>query len=94
MGAAGTAAEAVVLSGSRWFSFLPQLVAKEDPKALAVALNWDTEKTETVQQACRQELSLRLQQVQSLQSLRSVSARRDSLPGELQAPKRTRLDPS
>ncbi|XP_004426143.2 PREDICTED: DNA fragmentation factor subunit alpha, partial [Ceratotherium simum simum] len=31
-----------------------ELVTKEDPKALAVALNWDIKKTETVQQACNQ----------------------------------------
>ncbi|XP_054435737.1 DNA fragmentation factor subunit alpha [Pteronotus mesoamericanus] len=71
-----------------------ELVTKEDPKALAVALNWDIKKTETVQQACNQELSLRLQQVQSLHSLRSISARRSSLPGELQSPKRAKLDPT
>ncbi|XP_036901152.1 DNA fragmentation factor subunit alpha [Sturnira hondurensis] len=71
-----------------------ELVTKEDPKALAVALNWDTKKTEAVQQACHEELSLRLQQIQSLQSLRSVSAGRNSPPGELQAPKRARLDPT
>ncbi|KAF6108220.1 DNA fragmentation factor subunit alpha [Phyllostomus discolor] len=71
-----------------------ELVAKEDPRALAAALNWDTEKTEAVQQACQQELSLRLQQVQSLRSLRSVSAGRGSLPEKPQAPKRARVDPS
>lgn len=91
MGAAGQAGRG---RGSQWFSFSPQLVTKEDPKALAVALNWDIKKTETVQQACHQELSLRLQQVQSLQSLRNISARRNSLPGELQAAKRARLDPT
>ncbi|KAM5324154.1 DNA fragmentation factor subunit alpha isoform 2-T2 [Glossophaga mutica] len=71
-----------------------ELVSKEDPKALAVALNWDVKKTETVQRACHQELSLRLQQTQSLRSLRSISARRNSPPGEPQAPKRARLDPT
>ncbi|XP_016070199.1 PREDICTED: DNA fragmentation factor subunit alpha isoform X1 [Miniopterus natalensis] len=71
-----------------------ELVTKEDPKALAVALNWDIKKTETVQQACDQELSLRLQQIQSLHSLRNISARRNSLPGELQDPKRAKRDPS
>ncbi|XP_023601805.1 DNA fragmentation factor subunit alpha isoform X2 [Myotis lucifugus] len=71
-----------------------ELVTKEDPKALAVALHWDVKKTETVQQACEQELSLRLQQVQSLHSLRSISARRDSLPGEQQNPKRARQEPA
>ncbi|XP_002927482.2 DNA fragmentation factor subunit alpha [Ailuropoda melanoleuca] len=71
-----------------------ELVTKEDPKALAVALSWGLKKTETVQQACHQELSLRLQQVQSLRSLRSVSARRSSLPGEPQEPKRARQEPT
>ncbi|KAM9706909.1 DNA fragmentation factor subunit alpha [Dama dama] len=70
-----------------------ELVAREDPKALAVALNWDIKKTEAVQQACDQELSLRLQQVQSLRSLRSISARTSSLPGDMENPKRTRRDP-
>ncbi|XP_037355294.1 DNA fragmentation factor subunit alpha [Talpa occidentalis] len=69
-----------------------ELVTKEDPKALAVALNWDIKKTETVQQACNQELSLRLQQIQSLHSLRNVSARKTSLPGDPQHPKRARQD--
>ncbi|KAF5917347.1 DNA fragmentation factor subunit alpha [Diceros bicornis minor] len=69
-----------------------ELVTKEDPKALAVALNWDIKKTETVQQACNQELSLRLQQIQSLHSLRNISARKNSLPGELQNPKRAKQD--
>ncbi|KAM6219889.1 DNA fragmentation factor subunit alpha [Rhynchocyon petersi] len=71
-----------------------ELVSKEDPKALAVALNWDLEKAGTVQQACEQELSLRLQQIQSLHSLRSVSARKTSLPGQLQNPKRAKQDPT
>uniref|UniRef100_F6QF18 DNA fragmentation factor subunit alpha n=1 Tax=Equus caballus TaxID=9796 RepID=F6QF18_HORSE len=71
-----------------------ELVTKEDPKALAVALKWDIKKTETVQQACNQELSLRLQQIQSLHSLRNISARKNSLPGELQNPKRAKQDPT
>ncbi|KAM9110672.1 DNA fragmentation factor subunit alpha isoform 2-T2 [Megaptera novaeangliae] len=71
-----------------------ELVAKEDPKALAVALNWDIKKTEAVQQTCNQELSLRLQQVQSLYSLRSISARKSSLPGEVQNPKQAKRDPT
>ncbi|XP_049733848.1 DNA fragmentation factor subunit alpha isoform X1 [Elephas maximus indicus] len=71
-----------------------ELVTKEDPKALAVALNWDKKRTETVQQACEQELSLRLQQIQSLRSLRSVSARKTSRPGQLQSPKRAKQDPT
>ncbi|XP_025789303.1 DNA fragmentation factor subunit alpha isoform X1 [Puma concolor] len=71
-----------------------ELVAKEDPGALAAALSWDAEKTVTVQQACNQELSLRLQQVQSLRSLRNLSARKSSLRGERQEPKRARQDPT
>ncbi|XP_037684477.1 DNA fragmentation factor subunit alpha [Choloepus didactylus] len=69
-----------------------ELVTKEDPKALAFALNWDIKKTETVLQACRQELTLRLQQIQSLRSLRNISARKNSLPEELQNPKRGKPD--
>ncbi|KAL2773385.1 DNA fragmentation factor subunit alpha isoform 1 [Daubentonia madagascariensis] len=71
-----------------------ELVTKEDLKALAVALNWDIKKTENVQEACNQELALRLQQMQSLRSLRNISARKNSLPGELQNPKRARQDPT
>ncbi|XP_058160416.1 DNA fragmentation factor subunit alpha [Dasypus novemcinctus] len=71
-----------------------ELVTKEDPKALAVALNWDIKKTESVQQACSQELTLRLQQIQSLRSLRNISARKNSLPEELQNPKRAKPDPT
>ncbi|KAG8505572.1 DNA fragmentation factor subunit alpha, partial [Galemys pyrenaicus] len=77
--------------GSQRFLFLPQLVTREDPKALAVALNWDIKKTETVQQACNQELSLRLRQIQSLHSLRHVSARKRA---DLHSPKRARRDPT
>uniref|UniRef100_A0A8C3VWF4 DNA fragmentation factor subunit alpha n=1 Tax=Catagonus wagneri TaxID=51154 RepID=A0A8C3VWF4_9CETA len=69
-----------------------ELVAKADPEALAVALNWDIKKTETIQQACDRELGLRLEQVQSLHSLRSLSARRNPLPGEAQNPKRAKRD--
>uniref|UniRef100_A0A2I3HH14 DNA fragmentation factor subunit alpha n=1 Tax=Nomascus leucogenys TaxID=61853 RepID=A0A2I3HH14_NOMLE len=71
-----------------------ELVTKEDPKALAVALNWDIKKTETVREACERELALRLQQMQSLHSLRSISAGKASLPGDLQNPKRARQDPT
>ncbi|XP_045884147.1 DNA fragmentation factor subunit alpha [Meles meles] len=70
-----------------------ELVIKEEPSALAVALSWDVKKTETVQQACHQELSLRLQQVQSLRSLRSMSARKSSPPGERPEPKRAKQEP-
>jgi hypothetical protein len=85
---------AVSLSLSQWFSFSLQSVSKEDPKALAVALSWDIRKAETVQQACTTELALRLQQVQSLHSLRNLSARRSPLPGEPQRPKRAKRDSS
>uniref|UniRef100_A0ABK0LL66 DNA fragmentation factor subunit alpha n=2 Tax=Rattus norvegicus TaxID=10116 RepID=A0ABK0LL66_RAT len=67
-------------------------VSKEDPKALAVALSWDIKKAETVQQACTTELALRLQQVQSLHSLRNLSAKRKPLPGDPQSPKRAKVD--
>ncbi|KAF0880700.1 DNA fragmentation factor subunit alpha [Crocuta crocuta] len=69
-------------------------VAKEDPGALAAALSWDVEKTVSTQQACHRELSLRLQQVQSLRSLRSLSARKSSRPGARREPKRARRDPT
>lgn len=78
---------------AQWFLFSLQLVSKEDPRALAVAMSWDVEKAETVQRACSTELALRLQQVQSLHSLRNVSVRRDPLPEEQQSPKRARQDP-
>ncbi|VCW99885.1 unnamed protein product [Gulo gulo] len=71
-----------------------ELVTKEDPRALAVALSWDVKKTETVQWACHQELSLRLQQVQSLRSLRSMSARKSPPPGEPREPKRAKQEPA
>nr|XP_045243322.1 DNA fragmentation factor subunit alpha isoform X2 [Macaca fascicularis]XP_045243323.1 DNA fragmentation factor subunit alpha isoform X2 [Macaca fascicularis] len=71
-----------------------ELVTREDPKALAVALNWDIRKTETVQEACERELTLRLQQMQSLHSLRSISARKASPPGEWQNPKRAKQEPT
>lgn len=66
-------------------------VSKEDPKALAVALSWDIKKAETVQQACTAELALRLRQVQSLHSLRNLSAKRKPLPGDPQSPKRAKV---
>ncbi|ELK34770.1 Orexin receptor type 2 [Myotis davidii] len=59
------AGEASRHPGPQWLLSSPQLVTKEDPKALAVALHWDIKEMETVQQACGQELSLRLQQIQS-----------------------------
>ncbi|KAL1776806.1 DNA fragmentation factor subunit alpha [Sigmodon hispidus] len=70
-----------------------ELVSKEDPKALAVALSWDIKKAETVQQACSTELALRLQQMQSLHSLRNLSSRKNPLPGEQQTSKRAKQDP-
>ncbi|XP_004639786.1 DNA fragmentation factor subunit alpha [Octodon degus] len=71
-----------------------ELVTKEDPQALATALHWDIKKTEAAQQACTQELSRRLQQTQSLCSLRTLSARKSSLPGDLQGTKRAKQDPA
>lgn len=68
-----------------------QSVSKEDPKALAVALSWDIKKAEAVQQACTTELGLRLRQVQSLHSLRNLSAKRKPLPGDPQSPKRAKV---
>ncbi|XP_060115452.1 DNA fragmentation factor subunit alpha [Heteronotia binoei] len=50
-----------------------ELVFQDDPDSLALALNWDKPKTEALQVACRGELSRRLQQVQALHTLRSVS---------------------
>ncbi|XP_054996496.1 DNA fragmentation factor subunit alpha [Sorex araneus] len=71
-----------------------ELVTKEDPRALAAALGWAVEKTEAVQQACAQELDERLQQLQTLHALRSVSARQDPPPGQPRDPKRARPDPT
>lgn len=59
---------------------LLQLVVKEDTQALAATLGWDKQKAEAVQQACDQELSKRLQQVQTLHSLRSTSRGKKALP--------------
>ncbi|XP_053417388.1 DNA fragmentation factor subunit alpha-like [Nycticebus coucang] len=71
-----------------------ELVTKEDLRALSLALNWDMKKMENVQQACKQELALCLQQIQSLHSLRNISARKNSLSEELQNLKRARQDPT
>ncbi|XP_025909339.1 DNA fragmentation factor subunit alpha [Nothoprocta perdicaria] len=57
-----------------------ELVVKEDTEALASALSWDKQKAEALQQACDQELSKRLQQVQTLHSLRSISKGKKTLP--------------
>ncbi|XP_020829776.1 DNA fragmentation factor subunit alpha [Phascolarctos cinereus] len=59
-----------------------ELVTKEHPEALARALSWDPETAEAVQRACQQQLTLRLQQVQSLTALRGISARKNSLTEE------------
>ncbi|XP_005396118.1 PREDICTED: DNA fragmentation factor subunit alpha-like [Chinchilla lanigera] len=67
-----------------------ELVAEEDPRALAAALNWDVQKTVEAQQACAHELARRLQQAQSLRSLRTLSARKSSPPGDPQGAKRAR----
>lgn len=61
-------------------SVLLQLVLKDDTQALASALRWDKQKAEALQQACDQELSRRLQQVQTLHSLRSTSKGKKALP--------------
>uniref|UniRef100_A0A8C8VK62 DNA fragmentation factor subunit alpha n=1 Tax=Pelusios castaneus TaxID=367368 RepID=A0A8C8VK62_9SAUR len=57
-----------------------KLVSKEDTEALALALSWDKQKTEALQHACDQELSRRLQQVQALHSLQSISKGKRKLP--------------
>ncbi|XP_061456559.1 DNA fragmentation factor subunit alpha [Rhineura floridana] len=66
-----------------------ELVYKENPEALALALGWEKPKTEALQQACEQEFSRRLQQVQALNSLRSISKGKKKLPwGEWLSSKR------
>ncbi|XP_065594116.1 DNA fragmentation factor subunit alpha [Cyrtonyx montezumae] len=66
-----------------------ELVVKEDTQALAAALSWDKQKAKAVQQACDQELSKRLQQVQTLHSLRSASRGKKAWPcGDGLSPKR------
>ncbi|NXY82110.1 DFFA factor, partial [Alcedo cyanopectus] len=57
-----------------------ELVLKEDTQALSSALQWDKQKAAALQQACDQELSKRLQQVQTLHSLRSTSKGKKTLP--------------
>ncbi|KAJ7412386.1 DNA fragmentation factor subunit alpha [Willisornis vidua] len=57
-----------------------ELVLKEDRAALAWALGWDKQKAGALQAACDQELSKRLRQVQTLQSLRSTSRGKKALP--------------
>ncbi|NXB33660.1 DFFA factor, partial [Eulacestoma nigropectus] len=57
-----------------------ELVLKEDTAALASALGWDKQKAEALQEACDQELSKRLKQVQTLRSLRSTSKGKKTLP--------------
>ncbi|NXC45191.1 DFFA factor, partial [Penelope pileata] len=57
-----------------------ELVVKDDRQALAAALSWDKQKAEALQQACDQELCRRLQQVQTLQSLRNTSRGKKALP--------------
>ncbi|KAL8198328.1 UNVERIFIED_CONTAM: hypothetical protein K2H54_005346 [Gekko kuhli] len=66
-----------------------ELVFKNDPESLALALGWDKPKTEALQQACQGELSRRLEQVQALHALRSVSKGKKKLPwGEWLSSKR------
>ncbi|XP_031987312.1 DNA fragmentation factor subunit alpha isoform X1 [Corvus cornix cornix] len=57
-----------------------ELVLKEDTAALASALGWDKQKAGALQEACDQELSRRLKQVQTLHSLRSTSKGKKTLP--------------
>ncbi|NWR85173.1 DFFA factor, partial [Furnarius figulus] len=57
-----------------------ELVLKADRAGLASALGWDKQKAGALQAACDQELSKRLQQVQTLQSLRSTSKGKKTLP--------------
>ncbi|NXA02989.1 DFFA factor, partial [Sapayoa aenigma] len=57
-----------------------ELVSKEDRAALALALGWDKQKAGALQAACDQELSKRLQQVQTLHSLRNTSKGKKTLP--------------
>ncbi|KFP70671.1 DNA fragmentation factor subunit alpha, partial [Acanthisitta chloris] len=57
-----------------------ELVLKEDTAALASALRWDKQEAGALQESCDQELSKRLQQVQTLHSLRSTSKGKKSLP--------------
>ncbi|RLV89929.1 hypothetical protein DV515_00014625 [Chloebia gouldiae] len=57
-----------------------ELVLKEDAAALASALGWDKQKAGALQEACDQELSKRLRQVQTLHSLRSTSKGKKTLP--------------
>ncbi|NXK90705.1 DFFA factor, partial [Formicarius rufipectus] len=54
-------------------------VLKEDRAVLASALGWARQKAGALQDACEQELSKRLQQVQSLRSLRSTAGGRRGL---------------
>ncbi|XP_032087471.1 DNA fragmentation factor subunit alpha [Thamnophis elegans] len=67
-----------------------ELVCKEDSEALCQALRWDKHKTETLKEACGQELSRRLQQFRSLNSLRSISKgkKKQPEPGEQPSSKR------
>lgn len=57
-----------------------ELVLKADAAALALALGWDKQKAGALQEACDQELSKRLKQVQTLHSLRSTSKGKKTLP--------------
>ncbi|XP_063173439.1 DNA fragmentation factor subunit alpha [Candoia aspera] len=58
-----------------------ELVCKEDSTALSRALSWDKHRTEALKEACGQELSRRLQQVRTLNSLRSISEGKKKTPG-------------
>ncbi|XP_026571667.1 DNA fragmentation factor subunit alpha isoform X3 [Pseudonaja textilis] len=57
-----------------------ELICKEDSEALSRTLSWDKPKTEALKEACGQELSRRLQQLHSLNSLRNFSKGKKKLP--------------
>uniref|UniRef100_A0A8C5SNN2 DNA fragmentation factor subunit alpha n=1 Tax=Laticauda laticaudata TaxID=8630 RepID=A0A8C5SNN2_LATLA len=57
-----------------------ELICKEDSEALSQTLRWDKHKTEALKEACGQELSRRLQQFHSLNSLRNISKGKKKLP--------------
>ncbi|KFP08408.1 DNA fragmentation factor subunit alpha, partial [Calypte anna] len=57
-----------------------ELVMKEDTQILASVLGWDKQKAEALQQACNQELSKRLEQMQALHSLRNISKGKKMVP--------------
>ncbi|KAM9370138.1 DNA fragmentation factor subunit alpha [Phaethornis superciliosus] len=57
-----------------------ELVFKEDTQILASVLGWGKQKAEALQQACNEEFSKRLEQVQTLHSLRNTSKGKKMVP--------------